>query len=396
MARGVVSAGAVLGTAVMLVLAWQIVGKNFSVACHLRQWPVQSGCDPAPDHDAVATVTRLRRALQANPGDAESVAKLARLAATRNAPEGLQREALLAVASALTPQDPTVIRLRAQRAIRQKDWGRAVDLLVALRDVHLEFEGGEGLAALAEVGLGIDAMRRHVVRGALWLDFITEVLATQNRSFDALLPLISEGLKLGIVSERVLDLVYRRLRERGQWSDAYALWLQTTPSHTGLLANGDFESPLRANEAGFGWELVQGPASASGVAAQTLQAQGRGRVLQVVFNGRSAMMPVARQAVFLPPGRFRLTGMYRTDNLVTEHGLAWVARCPADGALVAQSAALLDTANRWTPFEMTITAPEKCGDVVYLQLETKAAYEAAAGLRGNAAFDAIALARMPG
>lgn len=81
-----------------------------------------------------------------------------------------------------------------------------------------------------------------------------------------------------------------------------------------------------------------------------------------------------------------------TSRLRSEQGLAWFVRC-IRGGVAGRSAPMPDTGGAWLRFEFDIAVPPECGPVASLQLEPAADYEAAAGIKGHAYFDAFTLVR---
>jgi hypothetical protein len=145
-------------------------------------------------------------------------------------------------------------------------------------------------------------------------------------------------------------------------------------------------------EDGFDWEIQEGPSGRGGVQVSRRRFPARGPVLEVQFTGRSVQAVPVRQMLFVGPGRYRLIGQYRTESLRTEQGLVWAVRCLAGpAALAGRSEPLIDSQGTWGTFAFEVVVPAGCGPVASLQLETAAPYEAAAGLRGRALFDSLAL-----
>jgi hypothetical protein len=101
---------------------------------------------------------------------------------------------------------------------------------------------------------------------------------------------------------------------------------------------------------------------------------------------------MARQYLFIGPGRYRVTGDYMTRQFRIEGGLQWAVHC---GERVAgASSPVEETGGLWRPFEFVITVPANCGLVASLQLETATPADAALGARGRVSFDAFNLQRL--
>jgi hypothetical protein len=207
-------------------------------------------------------------------------------------------------------------------------------------------------------------------------------------------PLLSRAVQQGALpAERVGNLI-GTLKEEGSWVDAYALWLARHGGTLPILYNAGFDDPLEPD--GFDWEIASQRAGREGASVAIRPMAERGNVLDVLFTGRSMPAAIVSQHVFLAPGRYQLSGQYSASGLRTESGLAWAVRCDVNKApqLAGKSTELRDTQGRWQPFEFAIKVPERCGTVATLELSTFAAYEAAAGIRGRAYFDAFKLQKL--
>jgi hypothetical protein len=246
------------------------------------------------------------------------------------------------------------------------------------------------MIALGHAGL----LQQHLKPGSRWFPLVLGTMAELKIPLAAASPLLSRAVQQGALpAERVGNLI-GTLKEEGSWVDAYALWLARHGGTLPILYNAGFDDPLEPD--GFDWEIASQRAGREGASVAIRPMAERGNVLDVLFTGRSMPAAIVSQHVFLAPGRYRLSGQYSASGLRTESGLAWAVRCDVNKApqLAGKSMELRDTQGRWQPFEFVINVPERCGTVATLELSTFAAYEAAAGIRGRAYFDAFKLQKL--
>lgn len=360
------------------VLAWLALELNLRRACTVDDTPYLPLCAPAAQPPDAA---RLRERIARNPADTAAYVQLALREAPANA-------ASLAAAATLAPTHPQVLLLRAAAALDRAEWSQAAGLLVALAEHHRSDNAARALALLAGGGQA-DLLVPLVTRGSHWLERMLAQLPETRVPFSAVLPLVVQGWRQGVLDGAVLHGYVRDLKAAGAWSDAYALWLGMHGNAAPVLFNPGFDQPFEAD--GFDWEPAEQQPTRAGVLLAQSAAEERGSVLELRFTGRPLPVPLLRQYLFLGEGRWRLRGQYRPTQLRMEQGLAWVLQCVAPGVPPVRSAPLAGRATDWQPFEFEFTVPRGCGAVASLQLETAAAYEARTGARGSVAFDALSL-----
>jgi hypothetical protein len=367
------------------VLAWLALDVNLRRACTLGDTPDLPLCPAvaqAPDTDAA----RLRERIARNPGDTAAYVQLA----LREAPAG--RTQALAAAARLAPSHPQVLLLRAAEALDRQDWNGAAGLLVTLAEHHRNGNAARALALLAGAGQG-QALLAHVTPGSRWVREVLAQLPEAKVPFSAVLPLVVQGWRQGVLDDATLRSYVRELKAAGAWNDAYGLWLAMHGNAAPLLFNGGFDQPFEAD--GFDWEVSPQPPARAGMLLSQPGAGERGGVLELRFTGRPLPVPLLRQYLLLGEGRYRLRGEYRAQQLRMEQGLAWVVQCAAPGVAPLRSSPLVPRGAGWQPFEFEFRLPRGCGTVASLQLEPHAAFEAKTGARGAVAFDGLALKQLP-
>lgn len=373
---------------VAVALLWLGATTHLKRACMLMDTPYLPLChgnEAASDNERQAN---LRTHLAVNPGDSRSWIRLA------NIERGAQEQALLRAVSTLAPTDPNVLMWRAGAAFTVKDFEAATLLLVQLVEYRQRREAADALARLLASGEGTALLRPHLVTASRWLPQVMTSMTTLRLPLTTALPLLVEASAKRAAPPSTIQAYIRALKTDGKWADAYGLWLSQQEGPTPLLYNGTFELPFQSD--GFDWEVTPTLPSRTGAAVNQKGSQDRGRVLEVEFTGKLLVVPVIRQYVFLYAGRYVFRGQYMASKLRTDQGLAWAVRCintKSTHALAGRSDGLLDTGGVWRSFQFEITVPGDCGLVASLQLETFASSEAAAGVKGRAAFDSFELRR---
>ena len=324
--------------------------------------------------------------MAAGPGDSAAWIELTKLETGKN------EEALLRAASTLAPAHPNVLMWRAGDALAHNDLPKATELLVALVEFRGKSEAAQTLAQLVASGQGTALLRPYLSSAPRWLPSVLASLPALKLPLGSALPLLAEASAKGAVDKQTVQGYIRSLKNAGEWGDAYSLWISQQRRATTLLHNGRFEQPFEPD--GFDWEVTPVPPSRAGALVSQRGSGARGQVLLVEFTAKAVVIPIIRQYLFLRPGRYTLRGQYMSSRLRSEQGLAWAARCSNDKAavpLAGRSEPLTDTLGAWKSFQFALAVPPDCGQVVSLQLETFAPFEAAAGIRGRAAFDALEL-----
>lgn len=372
------------GTAIASALLWLSVTVHLQRACAVMDTPYLPLCTSTERQTDAERASSLRQYLSRNPGDSAAWIQLAHLEKGQYAP------ALFRAAATLAPTEPNVLMWRAGEALARKDFPQATDLLVQLVRFWNRGEAVQVLARIMASGEGIGLLRKHLATSSQWLPPVLATMTALKLPIASALPLVAEGAANGSLPQPILRMYIRSLKGEGNWGDAYALWLAQQKGPKPLLNNGGFDEGFQAD--GFDWEVTPSiPSRAGAVVTQRGMAK-RGQVLEVQFTGREVAMPVIRQYVFAAPGKYLFSGQYMTSRLRMEEGLAWTARCTNKAnSLAGSSEGLQDTAGRWQELQFTLVIPVDCGQVFSLQLDTHAAFEAAAGFKGTAFFDSFAL-----
>ena len=177
---------------------------------------------------------------------------------------------------------------------------------------------------------------------------------------------------------------------------AYISWVESLPAaqqqHLDNIYDGDFRD-VPSNR-GFDWRIgyVPGLEIATGPLDDA-----RGSALRLHFLGqRVPLWGQVAQLLVLAPGRYRIGGRVRLDDLQNHRGLQWVLSCAGDGRVLAASARLRGS-QPWHPFAFEAEVPaagQGCGaQWLSLHLAYRIAAEQWAG--GRAAFADLRAMRLP-
>lgn len=380
------------------VLAWKAWNHNLAMLCSDRQWPWPTFCaEPGAEEPPVREqVARLQARIARNPGDGQAYAELARFAALPPEETGLDGARVLEAARGAAPHHRYVLQATAMSALGAQRWTEGVDALMQLSDLFSDAEAHRVLGVLMASSQGDDAVLKALqdaaARDTRWLEKAVRTLPAQQLPVSATMRLLGSLAADGAMTPELGRFVVRELKKEGQWLEAHAVWLSLFKRPLGLLFNGDFERALIAD--GFDWESGERDSPQAGVRLTQPGMGTRGQVLRVQFTGKPMRPPVVRQHLILPPGRYRLNGDYRADNLRTEGGMSWVVRCAGNPQQeLARSAPLMATSRAWRPFGFDVDVPAGACLGVELALAPHAAVEARTGLRGEMLLDRLELVR---
>lgn len=198
----------------------------------------------------------------------------------------------------------------------------------------------------------------------------------------------------GGLDERELSTWLDRLIRERQWGAAYLAWVDSLdPSarqRIGNVYNGGFEQD--PSQLGFDWHFDRVPGARID-RAQVTGAEGQ-LALRVAFEDRRTPFRNVRELLALDPGRYRLQGRMRLDDLRTERGLVWSVSCAEDNK------ALVDTdpmrgRRPWQDFTSEFDVPgQGCGGQ-WLTLRIPARIPAEQLIGGVAWFDDLRVERIP-
>jgi tetratricopeptide (TPR) repeat protein len=329
----------------------------------------------------------LRQALADSPLDGRGFRYLAAAADTHDDHEAALR--LYALAAARSPRDLPSLAWLGDRELERGDYRAALarlDRIIRVepqREHHLQ----DVFLKMAVTPAAQSALADALAASPPWRErTLRRILARRNNSA-AVFPLI-ERLRHqpGGLTDEELSTWIDRLAADGQWGAAYSTWVESLSPEAsrqiGNVFNGSFEH--EPSQAGFDWRF-EGVAGAHASIEQTTQAAGN-LALRVAFSDDRVPFKHVRQLLALPPGRFRLSGRARLENLRTQRGLVWNVTCFGTKTALGQSEALSGSRD-WSLFTVEFEVPAHgCGGQ-WLTLMVPARIPAEQRIGGVAWFD---------
>lgn len=347
--------------------------------------------DPA---QAEAAADHARRALRANPLDGRPYRVLAQLAAAAGQ-QGRAAE-LFGLAAARSPRD------LASQAWLLDHHLAAGDPVAAMPHLDLLLRVQPGLfgriepllLALAATPQAQDALADRLATAPPWRASLL-VLASQKAEDPAAIAPLFERLRKapGGLAAPELEAWLDRLGRENQWGQAYLTWVSQLPPERlqglGNLYNGGFE--WEPGQGGFDWRIGRIP----GARVDRLPTDGAGGrlALRVAFEDRRVPFNHVRQQLALAPGRYRLMGRAKADNLRSERGLVWTLSCAGSGKALGETPPLRGS-GPWRGFQAEFDVPaDNCGGQ-WLMLHLPARIPAEQRIGGQAWFDDLKITRL--
>ena len=373
------------GAAIALAALPFAVNVHLRSACIEQDTPYLPIC-PEPPSAPEALRQQLKDRIAHNPGD--SLAWVQLLVSGTPA----EADAVLPGAIVVAPHNHNVEQWEAAQALQRGQVQKGLDLMIDLLR-HRRSPPSERVVAQIVASPGALALLRpYLASAAEWLPQVLDASYELKLAPGDLLPVVAAAMEMNALPDVTRQKYMRLLKSKGQWLDAYGLWVAGHKEFVPLLYNGGFDQAVDPD--GFDWEFANGPRSRAGTIVEQEAVARRGLVLDIEFTGRSFAAPVLRQFLFLAPGTYRLHGEYTAPKLRSEEGLAWSVQCVAGSkAAIGRSAALRETGGVWRSLDFEFTVPPDCGPVASLQLDPAAPYEATTGMKGNVSLDAFSLAR---
>ncbi|MEK7404203.1 MAG: hypothetical protein AAB225_03770 [Acidobacteriota bacterium] len=190
-----------------------------------------------------------------------------------------------------------------------------------------------------------------------------------------------------LAGEYVDFLVRRRQHQRAAqaWAGHLGGRAGGYPKST-LLFNGGFES--EPTGAAFDWRVTP----LQGVDVERVASAREGRsALRISFAG-TANVPYSHvsQSAWIGPGRYRLRGFVRTEDITTDQGILLCLFDAESAARLSVETAQLKGANAWTPLETAFTVPADTS-LVIVQVCRRPSRKFDNKIRGTAWIDSVSL-----
>lgn len=386
---------------VALWLCWRIITVN--VAQHLVQEESAMAAAWAPQHAQVLLLQAAQQASHAPQAALELALRAARANPTDSRPAILAAlvweqqgrtalaEGAMRLADLLTPRRTAsqlqianfwARRGRIDQALPH--WSVVLQMRPALRDTLFPV-----LLRLAEIPQYRPAFSGIMRDPPAWWDGFFRYALANAASMDTLKALYQARAESpnGIgQQEHKAYLDY--LQRNGLWGEAYFVWLnRLDPKQMAVLGNlydGGFE--LEAADLGYGWRLGRDDGFLV-INEPTYGAVGA-KALRVAYNGRQPRTTLlAAQYLLLDPGRYKLHGRVRLDNLAAGDGLRWSVACVRGGELTHSET--FAGIREWRPFSVELEVPESGCEAQQLMLAMTQGPDKPLLYSGSAWFDAL-------
>jgi len=377
----------ILGGAVALGLVWLIVGHfdaddigndpatatwfSDGISSEMREANAALAATP-PDTAAARRIAT--EALEASPLNIRPLSALARAASADK--DAAQEAAFRTLIAERTLRDfPTLLWQFEQQANRQ-DYPAMMETADAILRQNMAVPGAlyvmNRMAALMTDEKARVPMAAKLSTPSTWRRTFLDTAASKGdiNAFPELMALIQPDNPIRIGSS--WNLYFNRLIPNGASRMAYAVWvglIDLDPAGAlGLLYNGGFEQEPTGLP--FDWKIT--PARGMEIVRDPdIHAEG-GSSLRVTFGGGETNFNNLQQTLILDPGRYRLSGQVRMDDLRNARGMRLALRCLGpDSAVVAQSPLFSGTSD-WKRFSVDFEVPPQFCDYQTIRFELPA------------------------
>ncbi len=340
------------------------------------------------DGDVSAAETWARQALRAQPLDQYALFLLG-MAAERKG-DAADALSLMQQAGGRTWRNPGTQLWLFEHAAKRGDFSTALQHADAMFRVEPNFVTAmfPTIAAFTVEPRGLQALADFLVTSPPWRDTVMLALSARlyDRShLDQIYSILMQSPSPPTTRE--LAAYLDRLIRDGRYEVAYRTWRQSTqalPTSTVEFPyNGDFERP--ADGLPFNWSIGSIP----GADVSIVPADGaKGRALRVEFSGARVQFAHVQQMLLLPPGRYRLSGRVRADNLEGPRGLWWTVLCAGTPATPLGHSDLVSGNVPWAEFHAEFVVPERC-KAQLLRLELPARIPSEQQIEGRVWYQAL-------
>lgn len=347
------------------------LGWSSSDSDALDQLAQQKLSDPHGNFDAARGLAQ--RALQANPLDARALTLLGLIAERKG--DLKSAETLMQLAAARTWRDWTTQSWLFNWYVRRADYIQALPHMDAVLRVTPEYLGQlyPVLASLTVNPQAFKALADFLATSPPWRTEFLKNLSARLPDGTRLIQMYGalRESESHPTTEELAPFLFRLIKD-GRFAEASQTWRDHLPleqrADQTAPFNRDFELPLDGLP--FNWLIDTVP----GADVQIVPAPdaGKKRMLDLQFSGARVNFANVRQFLVLAPGRYRLEGRLRAEQLKSPRGLRWRIYC-AEGteATVAETALVTGTVP-WTGFATEFTVPDTGCRGQWLRLELPA------------------------
>jgi hypothetical protein len=298
-------------------------------------------------------------------------------------------EKLYGLAAARGPRDVPSLSWMTNRALARGDYVHAFANIDQLLRVQPELLSKLTLVLISLVDKAPvqDDLANLLQKSPPWRSDFLARLINFSKNNTALFSLI-ERLRLTPpgLSDVELSKWLDRLGYDRAWGAAYLIWVQSLPldaqQHIGNVYNGDFE--LEPSGSGFDWRFASIPGAR--ISREQVTGAGGQMALRVDFEDRRVPFKNVSQLLALAPGKYRLQGRSRLDDLRSERGLVWTLTCAEGGRVIAESEPMTGH-HAWRDFAVDVGVPEDSCGGQWLTLRVPARIPAEQLIGGTAWFD---------
>ncbi|MFY2763009.1 tetratricopeptide repeat protein [Arenimonas sp. MALMAid1274] len=346
--------------------------------------------DPAQTEAAAELA---RQALRADPIDGRGYRVLGQLA--DRAGDTDKAAELFALAVSRTPRDVPTQTWLASHHLRRGDAAAALVHLDSLfrTSPRLSRQLLPALLAMAAAPQAQPALEESLAARPPWRREVLVSIIQQSPDVDAIFPLIARlrATAPGLAPAEEAAWLDRLMREK-RWPQAYLTWVGSLPPDRlktlGNVFNGGFE--FEPSQSGFDWRF--GKVVGALVSREPVEGATGSMALRLRFQDRRVKFDHVRQLLALAPGRYRLSGRFRPEQLENERGLVWSVHCAPAGPPLGETEGLRGD-GPWRDFGADFEVPAQgCGGQ-QLVLKLPARGPAEERVRGEVWFDDLRIVR---
>lgn len=340
------------------------------------------------DGDTEAATATARHLLAVEPGQGDAFGILALAAIQRADADAPQ---LLGIALQRAPRNRDLRVQAAVARIKARDLAGAMKQLDAL--LRLSPSRGKTLFPMlveqAQDPVFAAILGETLSRDPPWRAAFMAILGKNDAPAAGVDNLYGWLREHGKLSPEETARWFDRMLADGRWGDAFARWismLDPAPPAIPPVRDGGFEQ--EPDGIGFNWRNDR----AAGVFTDIEEGTGsRGsRAAHLHFIGRAAVGNL-RQALFLAPGRYRLSLQARADFLRSDQGLSWVVRCDKGPTLATTDR--LEGSFGWRQLNADFEVPPSGCPGQWLELRNPAVAGSAQQVSGDLWIDDVAITR---
>ncbi|MBZ9937949.1 hypothetical protein LB518_16735 [Mesorhizobium sp. BR1-1-16] len=295
-----------------------------------------------------------------------------------------------------TRRHTPTLRWKFDDAVAARDFATATEAAKAMLRQDIKQPNSRYVMAVL-VSLTSDKQARPFILTAVseqspWRRTFLDLFASQGDpelfpDFMASLPPVD-----GMPFNTSWNAYFDRLIKGGASRQAYVIWTSLQPADQmrslALLYNGGFELP--ASGLPFDWTIAK--ARGMEIVADPDDPGEGSSSLRVTFGGSPMDFRHVRQTLILDPGRYKLSGMTKTQDLVTSRGLSWGIYCNgARGETQLDSSPSFSGTSGWTRFSVEFDVPPQFCDYQTIRLELPARIDAERRVQGTLWVDDLSI-----